>query len=73
MPVPVSPPPQDLKALDPKTLANWYASMRAPASTVAPPATAKSVGMAGQIAFDANFAYFCIATNTWKRVAITIF
>jgi hypothetical protein len=38
--------------------------------TSAPPATAGAAGLAGQIAWDAGFIYVCVATNTWKRVAI---
>lgn len=34
------------------------------------PATAASAGVAGQIAYDSGFIYVCVATNTWKRVAI---
>lgn len=37
---------------------------------VAVPATATSTGTTGQVAFDSNYAYFCTATNTWRRVAI---
>jgi hypothetical protein len=40
------------------------------AEVVAAPATATSTGTAGQIAFDANFFYRCVATNTWVRVAL---
>jgi hypothetical protein len=34
------------------------------------PSTSSSAGGAGDIAWDANFIYVCVATNTWKRVAI---
>lgn len=34
------------------------------------PATAGAAGVAGTIAWDANYIYVCTATNTWKRVAI---
>lgn len=34
------------------------------------PTTAADTGIAGQIAYDANYIYICTATNTWKRVAI---
>lgn len=40
-----------------------------PSPTV--PATATSTGKTGQIVWDSGFIYICIATNTWKRVAIT--
>ncbi len=34
------------------------------------PATAGAAGVQGQLASDASFLYVCVATNTWKRVAI---
>ena len=34
------------------------------------PATAGAAGNAGDICWDANFIYVCVATNTWKKVAI---
>lgn len=37
------------------------------------PALATSTGKAGQIAFDSNYIYVCIATDTWKRAALTTF
>lgn len=36
----------------------------------ATPATASSTGTTGTVAWDANYIYVCVATNTWKRVAI---
>lgn len=36
-----------------------------------PPATATSAGVAGQIAYDSNYFYQCIATNTWVRAAMS--
>lgn len=38
---------------------------------VAAPANATATGVAGQIAKDSNYLYVCVATNTWKRVAIS--
>ena len=35
------------------------------------PASASSTGTVGTISFDANYIYICIATDTWKRVAIS--
>ena len=35
------------------------------------PSTASSTGQTGRIAFDSSYVYICIATNTWKRVAIS--
>ena len=34
------------------------------------PATASSAGTAGDVAYDADYLYVCVALNTWKRVAI---
>ena len=34
------------------------------------PATASSPGRKGDNAFDANYFYVCVATNTWKRVQL---
>ena len=34
------------------------------------PATAGAIGHQGSIAWDANYIYVCVATNTWKRAAI---
>jgi len=35
------------------------------------PATSSSTGTAGWIAYDSNYVYVCVATNTWKRAAIS--
>lgn len=34
-------------------------------------ATATSVGEAGEICWDTSYLYICVATNTWKRIALT--
>ena len=34
------------------------------------PATSSATGTTGTIAWDSSFLYCCVATNTWKRVAI---
>tara|TARA_Y100000592_G_scaffold69401_1_gene107958 strand:- start:4860 stop:5852 length:993 start_codon:yes stop_codon:yes gene_type:complete len=34
------------------------------------PANASAAGTAGEIAWDSGHLYVCVATNTWKRVAI---
>ena len=34
------------------------------------PGSASATGTAGDISWDASYIYICIATNTWKRVAI---
>lgn len=38
---------------------------------VAAPATASSTGVAGTIAYDSNYFYQCVATDTWKRTALS--
>jgi hypothetical protein len=35
------------------------------------PASAGATGTAGEIAWDTNYLYVCVATNTWKRVELT--
>jgi hypothetical protein len=40
------------------------------AVVVAAPTTASDPGVAGTIAYDATHIYVCVATDTWKRVAI---
>ena len=39
--------------------------------TAQTPATASATGNQGEIAWDADYIYICVATNTWKRVAIS--
>lgn len=39
--------------------------------TATPPATATSTGIKGQIAYDSNYIYLCVADNIWRRVAIS--
>lgn len=34
------------------------------------PASASDTGQTGQVSWDADYIYVCIATNTWKRVPI---
>ncbi len=37
---------------------------------VAAPASASDTGTAGQLAYDSDYLYVCVATDTWKRVAL---
>lgn len=39
--------------------------------TAKTPATASAVGNQGDICWDADYVYVCVATNTWKRSAIS--
>jgi predicted acyltransferase (DUF342 family) len=36
---------------------------------VSPPASASATGVAGQKAYDADYLYLCVATDTWRRIA----
>ena len=45
-------------------------SFSAGASWSSAPATATSAGAAGDRAYDPNYYYVCVATNTWKRTAL---
>jgi len=35
------------------------------------PSSASDTGAQGEIRWDANYLYICVATNTWKRVALS--
>ena len=37
------------------------------------PSTSTDTGLAGQYFADTDYLYICIATNTWRRVALSIF
>lgn len=39
-------------------------------ATASAPATANASGPTGQITWDSDYVYVCVATNTWKRAAI---
>jgi hypothetical protein len=39
--------------------------------TSSTPSSASDFGVAGEIRWDANYIYVCVATDTWKRVAIS--
>jgi hypothetical protein len=43
----------------------------APALSSNAPATASSTGTAGDIRYDSGYVYIAVATNTWKRAALT--
>lgn len=40
-------------------------------STTTVPVSHSASGTAGQIAYNSNYLYVCIATNSWVRIAIT--
>ena len=37
------------------------------------PASATATGTAGQIAYDTQYQYICVATNTWARISLAAF
>lgn len=39
-------------------------------SPLAVPATSSSAGRLGQVTYDSNYLYSCVATNQWKRAAL---
>lgn len=41
------------------------------ATVVSAPASATSTGTAGQIAYDSNYIYVCVAANTWVRAPLS--
>ena len=53
---------------NPQTTLDVNGTFRISSST---PATSTSAGVAGQIAWSSTYLYVCVATNTWKRTAIT--
>lgn len=38
---------------------------------VTAPASASASGTAGTWAYDTSYVYICVATNTWKRAALS--
>ena len=50
--------------------ANGSTSINVSSGIVPVPANATVPCAAGVFAFDSSYAYFCVAANTWKRVAI---
>lgn len=51
------------------TLANFANSF---VMTTAVPATNTSSGVAGQLAYNANTLYVCVANNKWGRVTLNL-
>ncbi len=56
------------KIMEMDTSGNIKATYDSTSAVVAAPATLTSTGVAGQIAYDGSFIYFCIAANTWIKV-----
>ena len=41
------------------------------ANTTNAPSSASDTGTTGQVRIDSDYIYVCVATDTWKRVAIS--
>jgi hypothetical protein len=39
--------------------------------SVGVPASSTSTGIVNTIAIDTNYLYICVATDTWKRIALS--
>jgi hypothetical protein len=37
------------------------------------PASSGATGTAGQVLYDTNYIYVCVATNTWRRATLNTF
>lgn len=44
-----------------------------PSSSSLAPSSSVGNGLAGSLAYDANYLYVCVADNSWKRIALTTF
>jgi hypothetical protein len=53
-----------------RTAAQMRSDLSVP-QLVSVPASATATGTAGQIAYDANFLYICVAENTWLRASLS--
>lgn len=49
------------------------ASLNKSPQIVAVPANSAAPGTPGQVAYDPNFFYQCVAKNTWRRSALVAF
>jgi hypothetical protein len=77
---PFPPRQQPLLEADGKTVAkSWYQTFQLAAARLtspavgSTPATSGANGTPGQILYDQNFLYVCIASNVWRRVALQAF
>jgi hypothetical protein len=65
-----TPPVLHVRAADDSADANLTAGALIETVTHTP-SSSYDTGTTGQIAWDSNFVYVCVAPNTWKRAAIT--
>lgn len=74
--VPVAPQPVMLSALSAAILSNpeifeGVGGGGGTSMTFGTIQDSDAVGTAGQMVYDTNYIYLCVATNTWRRVQIT--
>ncbi len=50
---------------------NCIVEGKMPAEIIAVPVLASSSGIEGQLAYDTNYVYVCVAANTWKRASLS--
>ena len=62
----------DAFSMDPSTGVT-VAEGRFAINSTAPPITYTQSGTAGELRYDSNYLYICVATNTWKRVLLSSF
>jgi hypothetical protein len=53
------------------TVGNFVSSIAANIWVTTPPATSTSTGVRGTMAYDTSNVYVCVATNTWKKIALS--
>jgi hypothetical protein len=54
-----------------KVWLDWFRELREKLSEPnAVPGSAAAAGVAGDVAYDADYLYICVATDTWKRVSL---
>ena len=53
------------------TVSNFVSSIAANIWVTTPPATSTSAGVRGTVAYDTSNVYVCVATNTWKKIALS--
>lgn len=54
-----------------RTIRNLYLNSQLNIAVTTTPASATATGVKGTIVWDAGYIYVCVATNTWKRAALS--
>lgn len=53
------------------TVGDFVSSVSRNIWVTTPPATSTSAGVRGSLAFDTSNVYVCVATNNWKKIALS--